>query len=217
MPLKAHCCFTHLTRVEGQQWLDPHYAVKKFVDALKNRPIQKWAWIRVDDSGGKRKFMQENAHEAVAWFGEMAGRIINDEGLKKPVLIPFPNSKCTTKDRRSRTAALADVIVPHCAGAVVGDVLRFVKEMPSANEEDGPRDPKDIYPHLRHIGVIPKGPCVLIDDVLTSGGHLAAGAAYVTKVLGAKVAFAVCGVSAEQQASPDPFKRVQRDVPIYVP
>ena len=52
-----------------------------------------------------------------------------------------------------------------------------------------------------------KRPYILIDDVLTSGGHLQAGVAELTNK-GANVVLGICALKAAQEPVSDPFARV---------
>ncbi len=214
MPLRTACCFTHLTSEQG--WQDPQYCVKKFVDALKDRPINRYAYIPVG-TGPKRLLQQSNAQEAVMWFGEMAAEIMTKELFSDtPVLVPFPSSKCDKKTQISKTRRLASAVAFRFE-ATVADVLRFDEPQLSANSEGGSRDPAVIYSHLRLIGPVIEGrPYVLIDDVLTSGGHLRAGAALLRKY-GADVVLAICGVDANQEPQADPFQRVWYELEDFTP
>jgi adenine/guanine phosphoribosyltransferase-like PRPP-binding protein len=81
--------------------------------------------------------------------------------------------------------------------------------MPSASEEQGPRHPAELYPHLCVTGrliIRPGHQYVLVDDVLTSGGHLRAAAAFL-RASGADPVLAVCGARADSVAQADPFQR----------
>ena len=215
MPLRAVCCFAHLTTRKAR-WSDSHYSVKKFVDALKERPIQKWADIPVGD-GPRRRLAQLNASEAAEWFGEMAAELLQRESFEgRPVLVPIPSSKCDTSVLVSKTSRLAEAVAARF-GAAVHDIVRFDEPQPSASGEGGDRDVAEIYWHLRLMGPVRVDrPHVLIDDVVTSGSHLMAAAALLRKH-GAKVVLAVCGVSADWMPNPTPFARVWRVLPDFDP
>src|SRR5262245_38499972 len=110
MRLQAACCFTHLTSTE-YPWYDAHFCVKKFVDALKSKTIKGSAWIPVTSDTQRRKLEQANATDAVEWFGEMAAEILAAQNLQpKPVLVPYPSSKCTPSVAVSKTRRLAEAI-----------------------------------------------------------------------------------------------------------
>lgn len=215
MPLRAVCCFSHLTDRDAYS-IDPHFCVKKFVDALKGRTIKKWASIPVG-KGPKRLLEQANAKDAVDWFGEMAADILRNEAIRgRPVLVPFPSSKCDTTIAESKTKRLANAIAARFQ-ADVADIIRFDAPQPSAHEEGGTRDPEEIYQHLRLQGRILKGrPYILVDDVLTSGGHIRAAAALLAKH-GARVVLVIGGVSADREPADVPFDRVERELDDFEP
>lgn len=213
MPLRAVCCFSHLTDIDAN-WQDPHFCVKKFVDALKGRQINKHAFIPVG-SGPKRRLEQSNAANAIDWFGEMAAEVLENEGIgDRPILMPIPSSKCDLKVKVSKTRRLAEAV---CArfDADVLDVLRFDKPQRSANGEGGTRDAEELYGHLRLLGPLTKQrPYVLIDDVVTSGGHLRAAKSFL-RSRGVNVVLAIGGVSADREPSGNPFARVTREFPPF--
>jgi hypothetical protein len=242
--IRAKCCFTYLTRTDCV-WRDPNYSVKKFIDAIKGRPISDYAYLRIRSGEPLQQLEQANAGDAVQWFGEMAAELVFDEQLVHPILVPFPNSRCTLdRPEPPRTMLLAAAIARHLVGhdaatpaarttvarasaastafgnpfvgcATVADVLRFDRAVASAHTEGGAREPAGIYRQLRLIGSIDVSrPYVLVDDVLASGGHLRAGAAFL-RAHGADVQLAVCAVSAEAEPVADPFARVCRELPDF--
>jgi len=114
-------------------------------------------------------------------------------------------------------AALADAIAVCDEDATVSDILRFDQPMAAANDEGGTRDPVLIYPRLKVIDRVYKTrPYVIVDDVLTSGGHIAAGIT-ILREQGADVDLVVCGVSAEKFPVDDPFAKVDRTIPDFDP
>lgn len=208
----VHCCFTH-RKIPPPYTNDPEHCVNKFRDALKGDPINMHAWIPVVGRG-KRRLQQSNAAEAFEWFGEMAAELLQKEKITgSPIFVPFPDSKCTVKaGRASKTKRLADAVAKHYGGDVA-DILRFAKEMRSSHSEGGTRDAEEIYNELQTIGAVDKKrPYIIIDDVLTTGGHMQAGVAELRNQ-GAKVVLAVCALKAEQAAVADPFARVVIDLP----
>jgi pyrimidine operon attenuation protein/uracil phosphoribosyltransferase len=216
MALKAVCCFTHLTSTD-YVWYDPHFCVKKFVDALKFREINSSAWIPVGSDGTKRKLEQANASDAVDWFGEMAAEILATQDFQqRPVLVPYPSSKCTPEVAISRTRRLADAIAIRFE-ADVADIIRYRTPRPSAHEEGGTREADLIYLQLVLTGPIDRGrPYVLVDDVLTTGEHARAGAA-ILRTHGAHIEMVVCGVKATKAPVPDHFSRVWLELDEYIP
>ena len=216
MALHAICCITHMTTTE-YPWHDAHFCVKKFVDALKSKVIKGSALIPVSREGEKRKLEQANATDAVEWFGEMAAEVLNAQNLQaKPVLVPYPSSKCTPAVTVSKTRRLAHAIARRCE-AEVSDIIRYRNPQPSARAEQGTRNIARIYTELVLTGPVHRDrPYVVVDDVLATGQHARAGAAILTKN-GASVVLVLCGVRSNNEPVKDHFSRVRLELEEYVP
>jgi adenine/guanine phosphoribosyltransferase-like PRPP-binding protein len=203
MPLKVVCCFSHRTSVDTT-WTDEQHSVNQFVDAIKDRPIKGYGHVQLHGESTKREISSATRAQATGWFGQMAAQILNDHRVVRAILVPLPNSDCAVGVPASRTAALASAVASS-SDAVVADILRWDQVWPSASEQGGTRDPAILYRRLTLVGRIQPGPCVLIDDVLTSGGHLRA-AAHVLASLGADVVLAICAARADQEPTSHPFE-----------
>lgn len=83
--------------------------------------------------------------------------------------------------------------------ALLADTLRWKDAMPSAHQTGGTRDPLALYDMLTLVSSLPSlRPLMLIDDVLASGSHLRAAAAFLADQ-GATIAGAVCAGRADNE------------------
>jgi hypothetical protein len=203
MSLKAVSCFSHRTSIDST-WTDEQHSVNKFVDAIKGRPVKGYGHVQLLGETDKRRLTSANSARAPVWFGVMAAPLLTSHGIERAVLVPVPNAECTVGVSASRTAALASALAA-CSDADVADILRWDRIWPSASEHGGSRDPSVLCRRLKLVGTIEPRPHVLIDDVLTSGGHLRA-ASYVLRSRGASVVLAICAAKADQDPQINPFE-----------
>lgn len=194
MPLKVVSFCTYRTS-KGSGWRERDYAACKLIKALKGKPVNGWADVPV--AGRRVRLDASNAASAPALFGELAARGIKWDQHGPYALVPVPNSDCIVgSDQPPRTLKMATQLANHikAGDVIVADVLRWSEALPPAHEQGGwgRRDPQQLYPRLRLSGALPEGRgIVLVDDVLTSGGHLRAAAAFL-EAQGGTVNGAVC-------------------------
>jgi hypothetical protein len=127
-----------------------------------------------------------NVQQALEWFGRMGALIVEIKELSSPVvLVPIPNSdRLRGSLGVSCTFSLAEAIAKELRiTAVVSDTLRWNRPQCPAHR-GGYRDPETLRRELVLMGAVPGGSVVLVDDVVTSGGHILAAAA---KLAGAGV------------------------------
>jgi hypothetical protein len=222
MPLAVECFAAYLTITPGSgewlgddKWRDEDFSAKKFVDAVKSRHVNRYAMIPF---GGRRhRLEQSNRPLAFDLFGRWAADRLRAHSAVACALVPVPSS-ISTIDAAVRGAALvlAEAVKKH-AGAKVLDCLRWDQEMPPARE-GGPRHPALLYPHLARIADLKDRSCVLIDDVMTTGGHLQASAARLREG-GATAVLALCAGRTwhAYPPAPDPFKIEAEELEDYVP
>jgi orotate phosphoribosyltransferase len=86
----------------------------------------------------------------------------------------------------------------------VRDVLRWDSPIVSSRLLAGTRDVAALYRRLVVTGPVAGARVVLVDDVLTMGGHLRACAAKLREV-GADVVLGVCAGRADRIPAADPF------------
>lgn len=138
----------------------------------------------------------------------------------RPGLGPVSNSSTTISSTTPpRTARLADAIAKKIgAGVSVHDVLRWNVNLGPARSGGGPRDPQILYDNIVSLrSSISWGPTVvLVDDVLTAGGHLKACAAFL-RTYGATVDLAVCAGRTVYAPPAHPFEVVEEDLNDFDP
>ena len=142
MPLQVVCFCTYRTSVTVG-WNGSDYDAHDFIDAIKNRDINKHSWLTV--RGTPRKFDNTNRQQVVTWFGQMAADHLKANGPAPPLaLVPLPSSKADIMFKGvNRTTSLASAIALEFGeGAGLADVLRFNEPLPSANEEGGTVPPQ---------------------------------------------------------------------------
>jgi hypothetical protein len=102
---------------------------------------------------------------------------------------------------------LALAVAVHLArpDVAVADVLRWAEPRASAHGYATARYPEQLYPNLRLVRLLPTHErVVLVDDVLTTGGHMRAVAAFLTDA-GAEVIGGVCGECSDDGEIADAF------------
>jgi hypothetical protein len=216
MGLRTISLFTY--RTKGGGWTAEQLGVLRFVHALKRRDLGGTADVLLQRGQPKRRLAEQNAGDAFDWFAEMVVAVLRDElATTRVVLVPIPDCGCTEDVVESRTSALAMAVARRAPAVVVSDILRWRRRMPSARSGQGSRNPVSIYQNLRlRSGWGPVSrPHVLVDDVVTTGGHLRACAAFLHNH-GARVERAICAARSDQYPPDDPFQRRVDELPDFV-
>jgi hypothetical protein len=193
MPLPVGCCCSYLAG-DYAGAAGHIFEASKYLKAIKaKKAVNGYAEIPV--RGVRRRLTQENRDDALAWFGVQAADILADAGIKPPyTLVPVPSGAAAIGTSiRPRTVLQALAIEREVGNddVTVADIVRWDEPLKSAHE-DGPRFADQLYPHIRFTREPTKGArVVLVDDVLTSGGHFKAIRAALERK-GARVVYGLC-------------------------
>ncbi|MET4279486.1 MULTISPECIES: hypothetical protein [unclassified Bradyrhizobium] len=158
--------------------------------------------------------MNANKDLAIKWFAAWAAAKIIALGAQAKILIPIPCSKTIVASPEDfRTFKIAQELAARVPNATATSVLRFVEPRPSSREEGGSRDPNIIYASLTLTRAIPAGQVVLIDDIMTSGGHFIA-ASWEPDDHGLAAQFALAGGRSLDAQIDDPFAVAPEDLDV---
>jgi hypothetical protein len=181
MPISTYTFCTYFTAFDSisGRASGPTYDALDFVKATKGKAsFASHRYATVPVCGEKRRLDSTNVAKAVGWFGEIvAGWLANVPRPRPLLLVPVPSSKATSPDliRGSAPFRIATAIAACLGNAEVEVLLWNEREVPSAHEEGGSRDPNVIFANLRGVASAKRGvDVILVDDVYTLGGHIQA-------------------------------------------
>ena len=200
-----------------------------WIQALKGKHFKGYAQVPV--CGRLHRLTDENASDAIQWFGEVATAYLAEEKITRPlVIIPVPNSSSLIDSTaKPRTRKLANAIAEHLVNSsgIVLDCLRFRQNQGSASSQGGPREAARIYKNLvvlrdevaEFLEDVEDGEeyhVLLVDDVTTSGGHLRACAARLKRA-GIEVDLVICGGKTVYDQSKGAFDIREEELEEYKP
>jgi hypothetical protein len=157
----------------------PYWDARMFTLAVKTGTINGFCHIPVRTALSMRilprRIDSSNVARARQYFGKWALRVLHHEVPGQDlVFIPVPSTDAVIDAAGPFRAT--QMVVEALAGQTappICDVLRFTRTVERATAR-GPRRADEVYPLLRVVGRVPAAPIVLIDDIVTSGGHLQA-------------------------------------------
>ena len=181
-----------------------HWTALHFVNAIKRTPLAGYAQLRLP-SGDEVRIDRRTADAAPTWFARLAANALSCGDFVPCGLVPIPDSACDlTCPDSSRAVALAEALAAQIGpDAVPIDLLRWVRPMAKAHDAEGTRDPQVLYGRLRlgdRMWPIARQRLVLVDDVVATGGHIRAAAAFLNDC-GAVVTHAICAARANDALS----------------
>lgn len=210
MALKVFSCCSYSTLFETRT--REEWNALQFVRAIKGRPLRGYARVPLPD--GTRAYLdQTTAASAPGWFAQMAAQRITWDRAGELALTPIPDAACDIASgappkTRVLAVALAAALPPH--KAAVFDVLRWRERMVPAHVGVGTRDPQELYGNLRLTMAewpadVPQ--IVLVDDVMATGAHFRAAAAFL-RDWGGHLLVAICAGRADNSGAlpGDPFR-----------
>lgn len=193
-----------------------------FIYALKGWSLKDEAWIDLPSRPFLLRLNDANLDDAIDWFGEMVGTQLEIPTGPK-VFVPVPPSRATSREGvvESRIWHIAQAVANNYMGAKVQPLLWW-KEKHRPAHKGGTRRPAKLYAALvvaraRNV----RGDVYLIDDVITTGGHIRVCEAALRVKLGCHVQAAICAaVTVPNRSFPpvrQPFRVRQFSLARYHP
>jgi hypothetical protein len=213
-------CCTYPTSIPYRRRIE--HDAHDFVQAVKGRPLHGYTGVPV--RGVRRVVLNTHLDRALEILAVLTCDIAEPPmPLYSPILIPIPNASSTLNSEPPRTYTQAQFVARQlAAGAEAIDLFRWREAMPSSNSAGGTRDAGELYKALvvrpeARSRLQARRPYILIDDVLTTGGHLQACDAALEHLVGRRAAIAlVAGVSDDEHVE-DPFAMRTREIGDFVP
>jgi hypothetical protein len=198
MPLTVYSCVSYSAAFGGSRTQDDWTALN-FVHAVKGTPLAGFAVLRVAD-GDRVRIDQHSANDAPLWFARLAVKALPWREVLPCGLVPIPDAACSlSANRPPRGLRLADALASALGpDAAAVDLFRWVRPMLPAHVVEDSRDPQVLYGRLRlhdRWRPVRNQRLVLVDDVIASGAHLRAAAAFL-RDCAATLLCAVCAARA---------------------
>lgn len=154
-----------------EDWADTDWDAMKMVKALKGLPFKRSATI-TSVTGQRVTFTENHRDPAFQLWGQWASAKLAQIGLSEAILMAVPSSSCVTQGGDAKGKRLMTAIQRVSPKNIAIDGLWWTeaKEKASAG---GSRDADVLKANLT-VRDGPQSTIVLVDDVVSSGGHLLA-------------------------------------------
>lgn len=169
MTLWAHCYSGYASYENAYSWGNDEHSAHKWVQALKGEPINGYAQLK-RPNGQWIKITTAQPAGAFQIWGEWAAERVKALLPAGGLLIPIPSSSCLAIGTDKKGKALADAVAQRAPGFDAVDAIHWDQQFAKASK-GGPRDEATLYKNIRVLNDLDKRPVILIDDVVTGGGH----------------------------------------------
>ncbi len=196
----------------GSKWRRADYNVRNLVKSLKGEPFKGYSDVKF--AGKDYRITAADSAPAYELWSRWAA-----DGLAKlyrvdVIVVPVPASDQVKYVQDTAPVRMANSLAALMPRQVaVGHLLRHKAKQQRAHTEGGTRNPDLIQKTLdcRVTSADAKLPIVLIDDVMTTGGHLIA-AARMLREHGASVERVLVAGRTKWEAVADPYKVPPEDI-----
>jgi hypothetical protein len=204
--LKIISFCSYLTDV-SVQWRPEDHTASKMVKALKGDDIK--GYFDVNVGGTNRRFDNSNIGDFVSLIPRLLAKALAREIADSATIVPIPNSHVTHPDDEGfKIRSMAEQIAKASKGQFSVVPALVFKAQQQKSRGGGHRSPYHFEEVYEVVGRA-KPPIVLLDDVVTGGGHLIAAC---WKLGIENVAFGCTFGATTQEQRDSPFGR--REIPL---
>jgi hypothetical protein len=156
----------------GAKWRGIDHDAHMFVQTLKGNAINGYVTMK-DADGQWRRFTTEKPEPAFDIFGMWAAGVLATLNIPASFLVPVPTSTAVALGQDEKGRKMAQAIAARAPQHQPLDALHWGEVVPKASQ-GGTRDADTLFRNLRALNNRPSCNIVLVDDVVTGGGHLIA-------------------------------------------
>jgi len=151
------------------KWGQAEYDSFKLIQTLKGKPINGYATLR-KPNGKSVTIRTHMPHGAFELWGEWAALKAAQLAPGGAYIIPIPSADCIAIGTDGKGAALAAAVAKRAPGLIAVDAIHWAVAFVKASQ-GGPRDVDTLFENVRVLANLPKSEVILVDDVITGGGH----------------------------------------------